>query len=172
MELLNGGELFDKIVDIGSFPEPEAALVFARLLASVEFLHARNIVHRDLKPENILFGRLGGWRLTVGSLNVASGRQARCLVWMGGWAWKDGQLEDYGEGEHGGGGADLRWAEDLNSPQAPDYPRGIRPVSRHCPPPLTLPAPPPRPCCTRRCHAARTTRPPALRTPALRRGGH
>ena len=56
MELLNGGELFEKIVEVGSFPEPEAAVVFARLVAAVDFLHARDVVHRDLKPENILFG--------------------------------------------------------------------------------------------------------------------
>mmetsp|Transcript_5218 Transcript_5218/g.14310 ORF Transcript_5218/g.14310 Transcript_5218/m.14310 type:complete len:344 (+) Transcript_5218:127-1158(+) len=55
MELLNGGELFEKIIEFGSYPEAEAATVFARLLVSVEFMHSRNIVHRDLKPENILF---------------------------------------------------------------------------------------------------------------------
>jgi serine/threonine protein kinase len=56
MELLNGGELFEKIAEVGCYPEREAALVFARLIAAVEFMHARQVVHRDLKPENILFG--------------------------------------------------------------------------------------------------------------------
>ena len=55
MELLSGGELFNRIVDKGPFPEPEAANLFAQILLSMEYLHGRNIVHRDVKPENILY---------------------------------------------------------------------------------------------------------------------
>jgi len=55
MELLSGGELFNRIVDKGSYQEKEAADLFAQILLSLEYLHSRNIVHRDVKPENILF---------------------------------------------------------------------------------------------------------------------
>jgi len=55
MELLSGGELFNRIVDRGPFPEADAAKLFAQILLSMEYLHSLNIVHRDVKPENILY---------------------------------------------------------------------------------------------------------------------
>lgn len=55
MELLSGGELFNRIVDQGPFPEAAAAGLFAQILLSMEYLHSLNIVHRDVKPENILY---------------------------------------------------------------------------------------------------------------------
>jgi len=55
MELLSGGELFNRIVDRGSFPEEEAKALFSQILLSMEYLHKMNIVHRDVKPENILY---------------------------------------------------------------------------------------------------------------------
>jgi len=55
MELLSGGELFNRIVDKGCFPEPEAAALFAQIMLSMEYLHSLDIVHRDVKPENILY---------------------------------------------------------------------------------------------------------------------
>merc|ERR1719482_1274387 len=54
MELVTGGELFDKIVAKGSFNEKEAATTMATLCGALKYLHAKDIVHRDLKPENIL----------------------------------------------------------------------------------------------------------------------
>eukprot|EP00307_Rebecca_sp_RCC1486_P012152 CAMPEP_0119405748 /NCGR_PEP_ID=MMETSP1335-20130426/335_1 /TAXON_ID=259385 /ORGANISM="Chrysoculter rhomboideus, Strain RCC1486" /LENGTH=347 /DNA_ID=CAMNT_0007429789 /DNA_START=100 /DNA_END=1143 /DNA_ORIENTATION=- len=55
MELLAGGELFGKIVEQGPYPEAPAAVLFAKLVIGVEFLHSKQVVHRDLKPENVLF---------------------------------------------------------------------------------------------------------------------
>lgn len=55
MELLQGGDLFDRIVDKGRYSETESRRVMRRLLAAVYYLHEeQNVVHRDLKPENIL----------------------------------------------------------------------------------------------------------------------
>merc|ERR1712070_1207434 len=59
MELLSGGELFNRIVEKGCFPEEEAAALFAQILLSMEYLHSRNIVHRDVKL--IAFGYAGLW---------------------------------------------------------------------------------------------------------------
>jgi len=54
MELVNGGELFYKIVDKGSYSEREARDIIRQLVEGVDYLHSRGIAHRDLKPENLL----------------------------------------------------------------------------------------------------------------------
>ncbi len=53
-ELCEGGELFDMIVQKGSFNEDEAAWVMKQLLSAVNYIHTNSICHRDIKPENIL----------------------------------------------------------------------------------------------------------------------
>jgi len=55
MELVTGGELFDKVVAKGSYTEAEAATCLNTLCDALSHLHAEKIVHRDLKPENILY---------------------------------------------------------------------------------------------------------------------
>lgn len=54
MELVNGGELFYKIVDKGSYSELEARDIVRQLVQGVDYLHNQGIAHRDLKPENLL----------------------------------------------------------------------------------------------------------------------
>jgi len=54
MELVTGGELFDKIVEKGQYSEKEAAATVKKILSAVDYLHSINIAHRDLKPENLL----------------------------------------------------------------------------------------------------------------------
>jgi len=54
MELVTGGELFDKIVEKGQYSERDASVIVKNLLSAVEYLHSANIAHRDLKPENLL----------------------------------------------------------------------------------------------------------------------
>ncbi|CAM9958090.1 unnamed protein product, partial [Phaeothamnion confervicola] len=54
MELVEGGDLFDRIVEKGVYPEPVARELLFRVLTAVAYLHGKDIVHRDLKPENIL----------------------------------------------------------------------------------------------------------------------
>eukprot|EP00494_Astrolonche_serrata_P033785 UN34054 len=53
-DLLEGGELFDKIIEQTFFSESEAAKVIVQICDALVYLHERNIVHRDLKPENLL----------------------------------------------------------------------------------------------------------------------
>jgi len=55
MELLTGGELFDRIVSKGSYSEKEASIVIKSVASAIEYLHALGVVHRDLKPENLIY---------------------------------------------------------------------------------------------------------------------
>ncbi|ORX54885.1 calcium/calmodulin-dependent protein kinase I delta short [Piromyces finnis] len=54
-DLARGGELFDHIIENGSFTEKDAANLVKQILEAVNYMHKKNIVHRDLKPENLLF---------------------------------------------------------------------------------------------------------------------
>merc|ERR1712126_16670 len=54
LELADGGELFDKILEKIRFSEKEAKLHFYQMVSAVAYLHKKNIAHRDLKPENVL----------------------------------------------------------------------------------------------------------------------
>lgn len=54
MELVTGGELFDKIVEKGQYSEKEASAIVKKMLGAVDYLHSQKIAHRDLKPENLL----------------------------------------------------------------------------------------------------------------------
>ncbi|XP_073511250.1 calcium/calmodulin-dependent protein kinase type IV-like isoform X2 [Phyllobates terribilis] len=55
LELVTGGELFDRIVDRGYYSERDAACVVQQILEAVAYLHENGVVHRDLKPENLLY---------------------------------------------------------------------------------------------------------------------
>ncbi|KAF6779224.1 hypothetical protein AHF37_01233 [Paragonimus kellicotti] len=55
MELVTGGELFDRIVQKGSYTERDASSLIRQVLLATEYMHSRGVVHRDLKPENLLY---------------------------------------------------------------------------------------------------------------------
>jgi calcium/calmodulin-dependent protein kinase I len=55
LELLTGGELFDRIVAKGSYSEKEAAQVIKSVAEALKYLHSIGVVHRDLKPENLIY---------------------------------------------------------------------------------------------------------------------
>ncbi|GMR45400.1 hypothetical protein PMAYCL1PPCAC_15595 [Pristionchus mayeri] len=55
MELVTGGELFDRIVAKGSYTEKDASNLIKQVLAAVQYMHDNGVVHRDLKPENLLY---------------------------------------------------------------------------------------------------------------------
>ncbi|XP_028037801.1 calcium/calmodulin-dependent protein kinase type 1-like isoform X4 [Bombyx mandarina] len=55
MELVTGGELFDRIVEKGSYTEKDASNLIRQVLEAVDYMHSQGVVHRDLKPENLLY---------------------------------------------------------------------------------------------------------------------
>lgn len=55
LDYVEGGELFDRIVDEGNFTEKDASRIARQMTEAISYLHKLNIVHRDLKPENLLF---------------------------------------------------------------------------------------------------------------------
>jgi len=54
MELLTGGELFDRIVAKGHYTEGDAQTLTRTIVKTMHYLHSQGVAHRDLKPENIL----------------------------------------------------------------------------------------------------------------------
>lgn len=51
LELVTGGELFDKIVQVGKLNEQQARFYFQQLVEGIEYCHKLGVCHRDLKPE-------------------------------------------------------------------------------------------------------------------------
>lgn len=64
LELVTGGELFDKIVSEGKFPEEMARFYFRQLVEGVEYCHSLGVCHRDLKPENLLLDENGNLKIS------------------------------------------------------------------------------------------------------------
>jgi len=54
MELVDGGELFDKIIEKHFYSERDASIIVNQIVGAIDYLHKNNIAHRDLKPENLL----------------------------------------------------------------------------------------------------------------------
>lgn len=54
MELMTGGELFDKILATDQFSETDARECTKSLIDAIRYCHDLGIIHRDIKPENLL----------------------------------------------------------------------------------------------------------------------
>ena len=64
MELVNGGNLKERIQRSAPLPDSEIRALGAALAVALEYAHGRGIVHRDVKPQNVLLDEDGRPRLT------------------------------------------------------------------------------------------------------------
>ncbi|XP_069621313.1 calcium/calmodulin-dependent protein kinase type 1D [Ranitomeya imitator] len=72
MQLVSGGELFDRIVEKGFYTEKDASTLIRQVLDAVFYLHRLGIVHRDLKPENLLyFSQEGASKIMISDFGLS-----------------------------------------------------------------------------------------------------
>ena len=88
MELLTGGELFDRIVNKGNYTEKEvfffffgyliiflktkACILITKILTALNYLHSLGIMHRDLKPENLILRDENCFEIVIADFGLAS----------------------------------------------------------------------------------------------------
>ncbi|KAK7034547.1 serine/threonine-protein kinase gin4 [Paramarasmius palmivorus] len=58
LEYVDGGELFDFLVNKGRLSPADAQAFFKQIIYGLNYAHTFSIIHRDLKPENILIASL------------------------------------------------------------------------------------------------------------------
>ena len=72
MELLEGGELFGRLKEIRQYNEEECAIILAKIIGPLTYLHKKNIIHRDIKPENlILRSKSNDYDLTIADFGLS-----------------------------------------------------------------------------------------------------
>uniref|UniRef100_A0A1L8DKT0 Putative serine/threonine protein kinase n=2 Tax=Nyssomyia neivai TaxID=330878 RepID=A0A1L8DKT0_9DIPT len=72
LDLIEGGELFERVIDDDFILTEKACIVFVRQLCeAMEFVHRKNILHLDLKPENIMCLTREGNRIKIIDFGLA-----------------------------------------------------------------------------------------------------
>lgn len=54
LDLIEGGEMFDHLVNIGIYSEADAARLIREATSAVAYLHGLGVTHGDMKPENLM----------------------------------------------------------------------------------------------------------------------
>jgi serine/threonine protein kinase len=74
MELMQGGELFDYIIDEGRLTEQDASSITRQVSEALAYCHSRGVVHRDLKPENLLLASDENGNCSLDQVKIAGER--------------------------------------------------------------------------------------------------
>ncbi|KAI0261651.1 kinase-like domain-containing protein [Gloeopeniophorella convolvens] len=72
LEYVEGGELFDFLVNSGKLPPLDALAYFKQVIYGLNYAHAFSIIHRDLKPENILIHSLNPPLIKIADWGMAA----------------------------------------------------------------------------------------------------
>lgn len=72
LEYVEGGELFDFLVNRGRLPKHEALVYFKQIIYGLNYAHTFSIIHRDLKPENILIASLSPPLIKIADWGMAA----------------------------------------------------------------------------------------------------
>jgi serine/threonine protein kinase len=71
IELLEGGELFDRIIKKGHYSEQDASILISKLIRALVYLHEKGIMHRDIKPENLILKDYNGFDVKLADFGLA-----------------------------------------------------------------------------------------------------
>jgi calcium-dependent protein kinase len=71
VELLEGGQLYDKIKNKYKFSMDEVKTAMKGMCQGLEAMHAEGIMHRDLKPENILLRKEGDFDCVIADFGLS-----------------------------------------------------------------------------------------------------
>ncbi|ESK87788.1 camk camkl gin4 protein kinase [Moniliophthora roreri MCA 2997] len=72
LEYVEGGELFDLLVNKGRLPPADAQAFFKQIIHGLNYAHTFSIIHRDLKPENILIASLNPPLIKIADWGMAA----------------------------------------------------------------------------------------------------
>ena len=72
LEYVEGGELFDFLVNRGRLPPLDALAFFKQIVYGLNYAHTFSIIHRDLKPENILIHSLSPPLIKIADWGMAA----------------------------------------------------------------------------------------------------
>eukprot|EP00178_Gracilaria_changii_P014627 TRINITY_DN41129_c0_g1_i1.p1 TRINITY_DN41129_c0_g1~~TRINITY_DN41129_c0_g1_i1.p1 ORF type:complete len:294 (-),score=28.84 TRINITY_DN41129_c0_g1_i1:50-931(-) len=71
VELVTGGELFEKIIEKGTYTEKDSQQVVCKIIQAIDYLHSKGIAHRDLKPENLLLKDKKGLEIMISDFGLS-----------------------------------------------------------------------------------------------------